>query len=490
MPSSSPLRLRASFGLLCLSLALAFPLTAQLSLTLEQAIARASQEGHSAMEAEATLAAARYRDRARASRELPQLSLSGTLPSYRRSISPITQPDGSVLYRSQDYTDASLSARLTQTLPFSGGEVYLQSSLGRLGLSGLDNRQLWNATPFTVGISQSLFAPNNFAWDRRDAALSLEIAEQRYLEAREDLALRVTDLFFTAYIAELSYREAVRTAAVNDTLLARNVARYEASRIGEADKLASEVQQLMAQSRVEQARMDQERTRAALLLELSLPMDQQVNLVVPSRVPDFAVDTLLAVEEAVRNGTTPLALEQQRLQTERALNSARFTNGIMANFSASMGVNGSADHLGGAYDQTQRAQQLTLSLSMPLLQYGQRSNTIRAAAADQQRVEQSTSYAMAQAAQDAHYAALQVPLARRSLEIAVRADSAAALYFQMQYNLYSNGRGSVDILYNAQTQQQQAITNRLNALRGFWVAYYQLRRITLYDFARGQKIEM
>src|SRR5690606_25202835 len=81
------------------------PAAAQEPLTLSQAVAIAQERGHQAQAAPASRDAARFRDRAFFSRLLPQLSLSGTMPRYNRSIIPVLQPDGSTLFRPQDQTN-------------------------------------------------------------------------------------------------------------------------------------------------------------------------------------------------------------------------------------------------------------------------------------------------------------------------------------------------------------------------------------------------
>jgi hypothetical protein len=43
-------------------------------------------------------------------------------------------------------------------------------------------------------------------------------------------------------------------------------------------------------------------------------------------------------------------------------------------------------------------------------------------------------------------------------------------------------------LFTAQTEKDNAVIARVQALRGYWTAYYHLRRVTLYDFATKQQL--
>lgn len=64
----------------------------------------------------------------------------------------------------------------------------------------------------------------------------------------------------------------------------------------------------------------------------------------------------------------------------------------------------------------------------------------------------------------------------------------AAKRFEVALNRYVIGRITIDNLYVAQTEKDQALGNFVQALRGYWQAYYRLRRLTLYDFAAGEEI--
>jgi len=50
------------------------------------------------------------------------------------------------------------------------------------------------------------------------------------------------------------------------------------------------------------------------------------------------------------------------------------------------------------------------------------------------------------------------------------------------------GRIQIDNLYIAQTEKDQALNQFVQSLRGYWVSYYRLRRLTLFDFEVGRPI--
>lgn len=458
------------------------------TLTLPEAIAIALEQGNSARAARATRDAARYRNRAFGSRLLPQLSLGGQVPKYNRSIIPVLQPDGSTLFRSQEQTDAALTATLAQKLPLIGGDLTFTSSLARLSLSGAQSRESWSATPFSVGLRQEVLRPNLSAWQRREQGVQAELAERQYLEAREDIALQATNQFFDVYAARVARDRATKNAAVNDTLYKLNRGRFEVAKIGENDLLQSELALLRAQTALDGARLEEERTLASLRLALNLPESLPIEIVADGIVPAIAADTARAVAEAMRNRAAIREAELQTVQANRRLTEARLANGVGATIQASYGLNAVGPEANLAYQNLLEARQFSVSVQFPLWQWGAHGKSVDAAEADRDRVASTTETSLGQVRLDARFAVLQLDQARRTLALSAKADTVARKRFDVAYNRYVVGRIAIDNLYQAQGEEDQARTQFVQALRGYWQAHYRLRRATLFDFATGEVI--
>ena len=457
-------------------------------LTLQRAIELAQTQGNQAVAARATRDAAVFRDRAFSARLLPQLSLGGTVPRYNRAIIPVLQPDGSTLFRPQNQTDAGLTATITQQLP-TGGNFFVSSSLATLSVTGDQSIRTWSSTPISVGFQQDIFRPNTSKLDRREQPYRTELAERQYLEAREDIAIQVTNLFFDVHAAGVSFANATTNVAVNDTLYTLNKGRFEVGKIGENDLLQSELALLRARTSLDGARLELDRAKSSLRLALGLAPDAPIELVVPADVPTFPVDTALAVTEARKNRSTSTGAELSEIQAERRVTEARLNNGFGATVQASVGFNATASEFDFAYRNLLEARQVAVSVDIPLIQWGARRASVQAAEAEREQAERNARTTLDEAAQDAHYAALQLEQSRRALAISAKADTVAAKRFEVAYNRYVIGRIAIDNLYVAQSEKDQALMQYGQALRSHWLAYYRLRRLTLYDFERGVPIQ-
>jgi outer membrane protein len=488
MPLANRIRPVVSAAAAWLALAGARAVPAQQPITLPQAIALAQERGHQAHAARAARDAARYRDRAFTSRLLPQLSLGGTVPNYNRSIIPVVQPDGSTLFRAQQQTNATLTMMVSQKLPITGGDLFVSSSLARLTVSGQESIETWSSTPVAIGLRQSVFRPNTAAWDRREQSVRSERDERAYREALEDVALQTTEAFFDVHAARVALDNAATNVAVNDTLYRLNTGRFDVGKIGENDLLQSELALLRARTALEGAKLEHERATDALRLALNLPAGTPIEIAVTSSVPEFEADTTRAVAEALRNRAAVSDVALQDVQAQRRVTEAKLATGIGATVQATYGFNATAPDASLAYQNLLEARQFTLSVQVPLVQWGAHKEGVQAAEADRQRVASMAQSTLEQTSHDAYFAALELSQARRNLALRAKADSVAGKRFEVAYNRYVIGRITIDNLYIAQTEKDQALTQFVQALRGYWEAYYRVRRVTLFDFATGQEI--
>jgi outer membrane protein len=462
--------------------------SAQQQITLQQAIQMAQEQGLQSRAARAALESARHDKSSFNSSLLPQLSLSGNLPRYNRSIIPVIQPDGSTQFRPLSQTTTDLALTMSQQLPLTGGSLFVSSALERFTVTGQQNVKTWSSTPVEVGLRQDIFRPNIARWNQRQQNVQIELSERLYLESMEEIAIQTTQAFFDVYSGQSGLNNAITNAAVNDTLFTLNKGRYEVGRIGENDLLQSELALLRSRAAVQSAQLRYDRALAALRLALNLAPNTAIQVVVTSEVPSVVADTTRAVAEALRNRAAVSDVELQDVQAKRRVVDARLGQGIGATVQASFGLNNSAPEAGLAYENLLQSRAFSLSVEMPLWQWGSRSQAVAAARSDQERVASNSEATLRQTQHEAHFAVLELEQAKTNLLITAKADTVAGKRFEVAYNRYVIGRITIDNLYIAQSEKDAALNEFVQALRGYWVAYYSLRRATLFDFVTGQQI--
>ncbi|MGH7679467.1 MAG: TolC family protein [Gemmatimonadaceae bacterium] len=457
-------------------------------ITLPTAVDMALKRSHAATAASASLDVARARERAFTMRRLPQLSLTGNAPAYDKALQPVTQQDGTIEFRPVQRTSMNAGLTLGQQVPWTGANLSVTSSLQREEQTRQSVlTRTWTGSPVTFQIQQPILRPNSQRWNGREETIRLDAAERQFLEAREGVALQATEAFFELYIAQRTLQNATVNAATNDTLYNLNKGRLEIGKIGENDLLQSELALLRARAALDNAKLEYQRRLSAFRLAVNLPVDAPVEIAVPTNVPTFDADTAVAVVQALRNRAQISELELQTVQSKRRVAEARLGGGPGAVLQASVGFNQPPDSI-LLYRDLLQAQRLSIALQIPVLSWGARGADVQAARVDQKRVEATTQQSRLQLAQDAHFSALQLAQARRNLEVSAKADTVAAKRFEVAYNRYVIGKIGIDNLYIAQNEKDQAVTQYLQGLRNYWLAYYRLRQTTLYDFETNAPI--
>jgi len=458
------------------------------TITLAEAVALAEQQGLASRAARDGRDAARQRDRAFDARLFPQLRLSGNAADLDRGINPITLPTGETQFIRQAHNQSSLGVTVAQALPWTGGELTVGSHASRIDLFGDESSQYWQTTPFVVGLRQDIFRPRTLLWDRRENELSATIAERRYLEAREEIAGQTASAYFDLFAAQLALANAEANAAVNDTLYRLNQGRYDVGKIGENDLLQSELALLRARAAQDGARLEQQRTEAALRRLLNLPGTQAIVAAAPTAALIAEVDPDRAVAQALRGSSEIQSAELEAVRAQRRVSEVRSINGFNASVSAQVGFNQTAPAFGDAYQSLLEKQRLQVGVSMPLVQWGGGRAAVQAARLDESRAKTLAAERRAALEEDARFAALALVQAGRMLAISAKADTVAAKRFEVAKNRYVIGKIDMGALYIAQSEKDAALQAYVAALRGYWAANYRLRRLTLYDFVEGQEI--
>src|SRR5689334_19156420 len=117
------------------------------TLTLQEAIQMAQQNGSLAQVARSNRDAARWQDRAFNSRLRPQLFLTGNAANLNHGINAVPQPDGTTQFLGQSQNQSSLQMGFSQRIPLTGGTISVGSQLSRFDQFGDANRKYYQTSP-------------------------------------------------------------------------------------------------------------------------------------------------------------------------------------------------------------------------------------------------------------------------------------------------------------------------------------------------------
>lgn len=490
-------RMRASAvtaSLLLLLGMLAMPVRSQTAnervLTLDECIRIARTQSPSAKMAEKTFEVGYWSYRAFKSSLRPQVRLSGDAPGFTRRIITNIQDDGTQDFVSQNQAYSRLGFSLVQPITLTGGQLFLMSDLSRLDIFTTPSYVSWQSTPVSVGLRQPLVSYNTWKWSRRIQPIRYEIAERRYLEALEDIAIQATNSFFNLYIAEMRLVNAEFNLAINDSIYIISNGRYKVGKIAENDLLQTELQLLGSQQQVEQLKVQVLTATQELTILLGLPDGTKLRIIPPLDIPQVMVSEDIALGQALLNRSDVLDYEMRKLQAQNDLSQTRSDNRFSLDLNASYGLNQTGSTVNQAYTRPLNAQSFSVGINVPIIRWGQAHANIAAAEAINTQTVIQVEQDQRNFERNVRNEVKQFTLLSLNVVIANKADTIAQRRFEVSKSRYMIGKIDITNLQISQNEKDNSRSAYMSTLRDFWVGYYRLRRATLYDFIQGRQILM
>lgn len=418
---------------------------------------------------------------------LPQLSLQSTLPNFSRSINRITLPDGTDNFIEQNQANSTVNLSLSQNILATGGNLSLNSNLARLDVFSNDTL-FYSSAPITVAYSQPVLTYNRLKWERKIAPIRYEEAQRGYVEDMEQIALEANNLFFNMLAAQIQLAISEKNKANTDTLFNISKGRYNLGKIAENDLLQMELSLLNSENSLAEARLNLEIQSQNLKRFLGIDTETDLELVLPSTVPNFEVSAEKALTEASNNRQAVLEFRRRRLEAEQQIAQAKGENGFNLSLNASFGLNQRGSTISDAYASPQDQQNLSVGITVPIVDWGVTKSRVRMAKANRELVEVDVQQDEVNFEQEIYLQVMRMNMQRKQLEIAAKADTIAQKRFEVTKQRYLIGKITITDLNIALTEKDNARLAYINSLQTFWNSYYTLRRLTLYDFVTNQKI--
>ena len=415
-------------------------------------------------------------------RFLPNLTLNSTIPDLNRSIDRITLQDGSDAFVERKLINSSANLDLSQNIPFTGGSIFMNSDLQRIDILGENGKTSYLSYPVSIGFNQPINGYNQYKWLREIEPLKYMEAQKEYIQSLEEVSVKAVNNFFdlataqkNLVIAEINYSNA-------DTLYRIAKGRYQLGTIAENELLQMELSFLNAGTALNEAQIDLEIKKFQLNSFLGLSQYENIELVISPEIPEITIKISEALEKAKMNNPEVLDRQQQLLEAEQSVAKAKSEKGVNANLYASFGLSKSAADFANVYSNPQDQERVRIGFEVPIVDWGLGRGRYKMAMSAQEVARVNIQQAEMDFQQTILLEVMQFNLQDDQLKIASKADTIANLRYDVTKQRFLIGKISVLDLNVAQSERDVAARGYLNALRNYWLYYYNLRSKTLYDW--------
>lgn len=457
-----------------------------LKLDLEKTITMANDSSLSAFRYQNMYLSGYWEYRSYKAARLPSLTLNTTPAQYYRSITRRYDSQQNIdVYREQQMFSAGAGLSLSQNFDLLGGTFYVDTQLDYMYNFGDSKSSQFSTVPFRIGYQQDLLGYNSFRWDRKIEPLKFEKVKKQYLYNAESVSEEAVNYFFALAMAQADYKLAQDNVATADTLYAIGEQRKKIASISQADLVTLKLDKVNARNTLKNAEISRKRAMSALATFLNMDRNSYIEIDLPSRPRYIDVPADMAMTLARENNPTYLEQRQNVLEAERDVDRTKKESRFNASFNASVGFNQVADNIGDAYRDLLQQDLVSFSISVPLIDWGVRKGKYNMAKNNLNVVKIAARQEEISLEEDVMMTVSDFNVQQDMIASAEEALDLAEMAYDQTRKRFIIGKADINSLTLAQNRQQEAQKNYIQALQNYWLSYYKIRKLTLYDFEFG-----
>lgn len=425
--------------------------------------------------------------------------LADMLPAVSLRANPLVYSNASELrYNWETQSDeyvrtenllSDLNLSITQKVAATGGAFSIQSELGRVENFGKNSYTQYSSRPFRLGYQQQLFGYNDLKWQRKIEPLEFEKAKKDYLQSSETMNLTAIRYFFSLINASIQLEMAKTNLENSDKLLVVAQRRFELGTVTREELLDLRLANNNARISVQEWEMYQREAKESLLNLLMLPLDIELDIVIPDELPVHEVDPQLVLQKALENNPEMLELELNILQQQSNVDRANRVRHFQADVSLSYGLSkDDGSYLGsGTLGEVYRPEfdtykQVAVGINIPILDWGRNKGRYEMARSQLEIAQVAASQSLQQFKQNAITRAVAFNIQKSRVESAALSDTLANESYELTMTRFSSGQADVLRLTSSQKAKDSARLQYISTLSDYWINLYTLRQMTLFDF--------
>ena len=408
-----------------------------------------------------------------------------------------------ILYDRSDEFNAFFSTfNRTETVQSSGLFLVSQPIVPTDGTLSLRNQFSWRDVTSEFGSAQNrsfsnnlfltyqqpIFTYNRTKLDLRDVELDLENTQINYSLQELLLEVQVAQAFYGAFRQKMSlqvsqeeYQNTQRSYQIIENKVSAGLAARE-------ELYQAELNLTSSRSTVQNNQVAMENSLDDFKRLIGMPISEEISVVAEVTQEPVEVNLDKAIEFALKNRQE---LRQRRINIQSAkanLTRSTAVNEFRGDINLSYGIFGNDEEFSRLYDKPTENQRVSLSLEIPLYDWGERKSRIRAAEVSVESSNLSLEEEKTGIIIDIRKAYRNLENQVIQIEIAQQNVRTAQLTYDINLERYENGDLTSMDLNQFQTQLSAKKIGLVEALINYKLALLDLKVKSLWDFERNQPV--
>ena len=465
--------------------------SAQNEMSLDEAIHIARHQSVEALEARQAFISTYWAYRSYKASRLPSFYLYGDIMNFDRSLTLLQNPeDGTLNYVSSNNLQNGVGLQMNQNITFTGGTLSVFTDLSRIDQFG-DNKSLtWYSRPITVSYYQPLFTYNQFKWDKKIEPKEYERGKRQYLEAMEAITINAVYAYHNLILAKVNNNISRSNFENSGNMLKIAKERHQLGDVTKADYLQLELRMLNDSIAINETDVAVRQAQMQLNSLLGYDESYEIDPVAEERLLDIKIDYELVINKALENSSFSLNNELSLLNAESNVAYAKASRGFSFALNARFGMSQTGPEFPQAYKNLLDQETVGITFSIPIFDWGQGKGKVQKAKAAQEVVKAQVQQSENDFRRQVFTFVSQFNNQRQQCLVSRRAMLIASERYELTMHRFKEGNASVTDLNMAQSENDSALRQYVNDLSNFWIYYYTLRQHALYDFIKGEDLEI
>jgi len=417
---------------------------------------------------------------------LPSLTMNLIPTEYNRYFTQRYDSENDIdVYRKQQLFHTGANLQIEQNLDCLGGTFFLDTDLDYMRYFGEQTANQFSTVPLRIGYKQSLLGYNAFKWERKIKPLKFEQAKKELIYNMEKMSEDATLYFFSLAMCQMKHELAKENLASSDTLYVIGKERHKIASISQADLLTLKLDVVNARNALKNSEILLKRSMFNLASFLNLDKDTHIILDIPNKPKTMEISADKALELARSNNPIFYDTKRQILEAEQAVDKARKKARFDASISGSIGFNQIANNMKDAYRNLQQQEIVSVRVSVPLVDWGVRRGKYNMARNQLKVIQTSAHQEKVSIEEDVIMTVSDFNIRHQLIKSAEEALQLAVAAYNETKQRFMIGKTDINSLTLSVNRQQEAKQNYIISLQNYWLSYYKIRKLTLFDFEKN-----
>jgi len=339
-----------------------------------------------------------------------------------------------------------------------------------------------------LSFQQPIFTYNRTKLALRELELDLENANLNYSIQRLALERNVTRAFYDVYAFRMSLQiatEEYESQKISHEIIKNKV---DAGLAAMEELYQAELNMATSKSNMQNSEVTYQNALDAFKRLIGMPLDSEISVVADISHQQVPVDLNLAIEHGL---SARMELIQRKIDIETSqfdLIRTSALNEFQGNISLSYGLLGNNEEYSQIYDKPAENQRVSLSLNIPLFDWGEKKSRIEAAEAVIETSELDLEVEKTDIVIGIRTVYRSLINLINQIEIARQNERNAQLTYDINLERYRNGDLTSMDLRLFQDQLSQSKLDLVNALIDYKIELLNMKIQSLWDFQKNRSV--